>query len=166
MKGREHAHRSGAPHGEGLRRSVGRARGAVRNAILVLLAESPMHGYQLIQTVAERSGGRWSPSPGAIYPALHQLEDEGLVRLSRDQGRKRAELTLAGQEYVAQHQISWQDLLQVQTGPDLRSLVGQLADAARVVGRTGDDAQREAAAAILSAAKRDLYLVLAGQTPQ
>src|SRR5690349_872239 len=55
------------------------SRGDIRNAILVLLTDEPMHGYQLMQQMAERSGGAWRPSPGSVYPTLSQLEDEGLV---------------------------------------------------------------------------------------
>ena len=70
----------GGPRG---RRGGGRGRvprGEVRAAVLLLLAEEPMNGYQLMQTIADRSGGRWTPSPGAIYPTLNQLEDEGRRR--------------------------------------------------------------------------------------
>src|SRR5438876_782625 len=56
-------------------------RGDVRAATLLLLAEQPSHGYQIIQQVSERSGGIWQPSPGSVYPALQVLEDEGLVRV-------------------------------------------------------------------------------------
>ena len=52
--------------------------------------EQPMHGYQLIQEIGERSGGQWRPSPGAIYPALNLLEDEGLVAITAESGRKLA----------------------------------------------------------------------------
>ena len=55
----------------------------MRAAILLLIAEEPMHGYELIQQIVERSGGVWKPSPGSIYPALSQLEDEGLVIIER-----------------------------------------------------------------------------------
>ena len=54
-------------------------RGDIRAAILALLAEEPMHGYQVIQVISERSGGNWTPSPGSVYPTLQQLEDEGLI---------------------------------------------------------------------------------------
>lgn len=54
-------------------------RGDIRAAILRLLAEQPKHGYQIIQTLSERSGGAWSPSAGSVYPALQLLADEGLV---------------------------------------------------------------------------------------
>ena len=89
-----------APAGRGERgrgRRGGRGgRGDVRAAILTLLAEQPMHGYQLIQQITERSGGVWTPSPGSVYPALSQLEDEGLVTFERVDGRKTASLTDAG----------------------------------------------------------------------
>src|SRR5688500_1336560 len=54
-------------------------RGDVRAALLALLHEGPQNGYQMIQGIEERSLGVWRPSPGSVYPALQQLEDEGLV---------------------------------------------------------------------------------------
>src|SRR4051812_39250222 len=73
----------GEPHRGRGHRGRGRApRGDVRTAVLVLLNEEPMHGYQLMQAIADRTGGRWRPSPGAIYPTLNQLEDEGLIAVT------------------------------------------------------------------------------------
>ena len=66
----------------------------------MLLAEEPMHGYQLMQAIADRSGGRWTPSPGAIYPTINQLEDEGLVTVTAEAGRKLDTLSDSGREYV------------------------------------------------------------------
>src|ERR671937_281618 len=74
----------------------------VRAGILTLLAEEPRNGYQIIQELAERSGGMWRPSPGSIYPALQQLEDEGLIRAEQTGGRKAYKLTDAGREFVAE----------------------------------------------------------------
>src|ERR671917_2732179 len=69
---------AGPPHGR--RGGRGRApRGDVRAAVLLLLAEQPMHGYQLMQAIADRSGGAWTPSPGAVYPPINLLEGEGPV---------------------------------------------------------------------------------------
>ncbi|MGH3921940.1 MAG: PadR family transcriptional regulator, partial [Pseudonocardiaceae bacterium] len=73
------------------RRGAGRGRaqrGDVRTALLLLLAEQPMHGYQLMQAITERTAGAWRPSPGAIYPTLSQLEDEGLIDTLAQGGRK------------------------------------------------------------------------------
>ncbi|WP_221933180.1 PadR family transcriptional regulator [Tessaracoccus rhinocerotis] len=142
-----------------------RSRGDVRTAVLALLAEEPMHGYQLMQTITERSNGNWSPSPGAIYPTLSQLEDEGLVTVTADGGRKLAALTEAGQAYVAEQSASWTDPFQ-QGDPDgvnLRELLHGLMEAARSVGRTGNPEQRTQAAEILRDARSKLYLLLADQ---
>jgi DNA-binding PadR family transcriptional regulator len=140
-------------------------RGDVRAAILTLLAEEPMHGYQLMQAIAERSGGRWAPSPGAIYPAINQLEDEGLVTVAAESGRKLVVLTDAGRAAAAANADRGPGPFAEDTdepaGPDLRSLLGQLHDATRQVGRTGTEAQVEAAAEILSTARRSMYLLLA-----
>src|SRR5262245_59971951 len=67
------------PRGRG-RGGRGRGkRGDVRAAILKLLAERPMHGYEMIQEIAERSHNLWRPSPGSVYPTLQLLVDEGLI---------------------------------------------------------------------------------------
>src|SRR3954454_21075012 len=90
------------PRGGRRRGGRGRApRGDVRSAVLLLLSEEPMHGYQLMQSIADRSGGRWTPSPGAIYPTISQLEDEGLVTVPADAGRTLVPLTDAGREHIA-----------------------------------------------------------------
>src|SRR4051794_26808818 len=82
----------------------GRARrGDVRAAMLVLLEESPQNGYQLIQEIERRSDGLWKPSPGSVYPALQQLEDEGLVRTIEQEGRRAYELTEQGRAHVAEN---------------------------------------------------------------
>src|SRR4051794_26451555 len=76
-------------------------RGDIRSAILLLLAEEPRNGYGLMQEIEERSGGIWRPSPGSVYPALSQLEDEGLVRVVEEEGRKTFTLTDEGKQHVA-----------------------------------------------------------------
>ena len=88
--------RGGHGHGRprGIRPQV--RRGAIREALLGLLSEQPMHGYQLMQELAERSGGRWHPSAGSVYPTLQQLEDEGLIVADERDGRRTVSLTEAG----------------------------------------------------------------------
>jgi len=126
-----------------------------------------MHGYQLMQAIAERSGGRWTPSPGAIYPTISQLEDEGLVTVTPDAGRKLVALTDAGREHIAARRGTSPDPFAghspSEPGTDLRGLLEQVHAAARQVARTGSDAQLTAAAAVLSDARRSLYLVLADE---
>src|SRR5215472_14523876 len=75
-----------------------RRRGEVRNALLLLLAEEPRNGYQLMQEIEQRSDGSWRPSPGSVYPALSQLEDEGLVRAVQSDSGRLFEITDAGRE--------------------------------------------------------------------
>ena len=78
-------------------------RGDVRAAILDVLAVEPMNGYQIIQQIAERSGGAWKPSPGSVYPTVQQLEDEGLVEGREGEGRRLLQLTEEGRRYVEEH---------------------------------------------------------------
>jgi DNA-binding PadR family transcriptional regulator len=137
----------------------------VRAAVLLLLAEQPMHGYQLMQAIAERSGGRWTPSPGAIYPTLSQLEDEGLLSVTADAGRKLATLTDAGRSAVAELRGTGNDpfagAAAAAPAADVRGLLEQLHGAVRQVARTGTEAQLTAAADVLAQARRALYLLLA-----
>jgi DNA-binding PadR family transcriptional regulator len=157
------------PHGHGPgggRRGRGpRARGDVRSAVLLLLADEPMHGYQLMQAIADRSGGTWTPSPGAVYPAISLLEDEGLVTVTAESGRKLVALTAAGRDHVESRRAGWPDPFAGTSGrsagADLRGLLEQVHGAARQVGRTGSEAQVAAAATILGDARRALYLLLA-----
>ena len=90
-------------HGHGHRQRA--RRGAIRGAVLRLLADRPMHGYELIGELEERTGGRWRPSPGSVYPTLAQLEDEGLIQavVSETDDKKRYELTDAGRAWLDEH---------------------------------------------------------------
>ena len=134
----------GGPRGRGRRRA---RRGDVRAALLVLLAEEPRNGYQLIQELAERSGGMWQPSPGAVYPALAQLEDEGLVRSEETEGRRSFRLTDEGSRYVEEHRERLGTPWKAMAGEggegliELRDLVGQLAAAVLQVAHAGTDGQ-------------------------
>ncbi len=73
-------------------------RGDVRAAVLALLAEGSMHGYQMIREIEERTDGRWKPSAGSVYPTLQMLADEGLVTTEMSQDRKVYSLTDQGRE--------------------------------------------------------------------
>lgn len=128
----------------------------------MLLAEEPMHGYQLMQAIADRSDGRWTPSPGAIYPTINQLEDEGLVTVTAEAGRKLVTLTDAGREYVeGRNADPFAAFASAAPGADLRGLLEELHSATRQVARSGSEGQRTAAAKILADARRSLYLLLA-----
>jgi DNA-binding PadR family transcriptional regulator len=141
------------PPGRGGRRA---RRGDVRAAALLLLEEQPRNGYQLMQEIEDRSGGMWRPSPGSVYPALAQLEDEGLVRSDEGAGRRAFELGVPWEE--AGGEVP-QGIL------ELRSLMMQLGMAAMQVAQAGDEAQTAEARKVLEDARRALYRILAGDEP-
>ena len=120
--GRKHAHRD--HHGHGRRPGRGRGgragRGDLRHVVLSLLGQESMHGYQIITIINERTEGNWSPSPGAIYPTLSMLEDEGLITISTESGRKMARLTIEGQQLVAEKGAAWSGILEAYRDPASR----------------------------------------------
>lgn len=161
------ARQSGRGGYRGFRGGHGRGRaqrGDVRGAVLLLLADEPMHGYQLIQAITERTDGAWKPSPGAIYPTIAQLEDEGLVSIIADGGRKVVTMTDAGRTYLEHNQAAIGDPfaeMNERGNGDLRHELGQLYAAMRAVGQTGSREQVVAAEQVIAEARRALYLILA-----
>ena len=144
-----------------------RSVGDIRTAILLLLADEPMHGYQIMQAMSERTGGAWHPSPGAIYPTIAQLEDEGLVTTREEGGRRSVTLTSEGRTYLEERSARlgdpFADFADAPNRPDLRDPLHQLHGAVRQIEVGGDAAQLEAAAQVLAQARRSLYLILAGE---
>jgi DNA-binding PadR family transcriptional regulator len=142
-------------------------RGDVRAAILSLLSEEPRNGYQLIQEIEERSGGEWRPSPGAVYPALQQLADEGLIESDAQDGGKTFRLTDSGRAYVEQHPDEMSAPWQAMTAhirDDVRDLLGAAARtgaAVMQIVQTGSESQVAEARRILGETRRRLYHVLA-----
>jgi DNA-binding PadR family transcriptional regulator len=141
-------------------------RGDVRSAVLALLAEKPMHGYQIINEISERSGGAWKPSPGSVYPTLQLLADEGLVRVEESDGRKTYSLTDEGREAAtaaAEKSAPWEGSNQRDGGrvTALPKAGIELAQAAAQVGRSGSPEQVAEAVGILEDARRKLYSILA-----
>ena len=153
----------GGPFGGGRGR---RRRGDVRTAVLMLLAEEPRNGYQLMQTIEERSDGRWRPSPGSVYPTLSQLEDEGLIRAFERDGTKLFELTDQGRERLGESKTDpapWAEE-DDPDAPDLHkmaSLIIQIGKAAWQVAQEGDERQTEQAFQTLAETRRALYRILA-----
>lgn len=139
-------------------------RGDIRAAVLALLAEQPMHGYQIIQELTDRTQGAWRPSPGSVYPTLQQLADEELAReTTSDTGKRVYELTDAGREAAEATPAPWEALLAEDDEPflALRDLAGQVMAATRQVASAGTREQVEAAQAILRDARKQLYRLLA-----
>ena len=147
-------------------------RGDIRTAALLLLNEEPRNGYQIMQELEERSDGAWRPSPGSVYPALAQLEDEGLIRSQETDGRKLFRLTDAGEAYLRERgdekPAPWE-----QMSGDVSDQAFELGKLAREVGfafvqvmRTGSEAQMAEARKVLVAARRDLYRILGDGDPE
>jgi len=177
--GRGRHRRGGFPFGGpgfgfgGPGRHRGRAqRGDVRAALLALLAEEPRNGYQLMQEIERRSEGVWRPSPGSVYPALQQLEDEGLVRAEESDGRKLFHLTDAGRAAASERGESedapW-DSVGDSVDSDVLELMGvmrQVGMAAGQLAQIGTEEQLEAARTVLTDARRALYGILAEDAPE
>jgi len=162
-RGRGHGERFGhGPMGRMFRGAMVR-RGDVRTAILALLAEEPMHGYQIIGQLGERSGGMWRPSAGSVYPTLQQLEDEGLVKGEERDGRNVYALTEDGKAAAARSATNpapW-EMPGASEAADLRELVFQLGAAASQVSHVGSPETLDRAREVLVEARRSLYRLLA-----
>lgn len=141
-------------------------RGDVRTAVLVLLAEKPMHGYQIIAEIEQRSGGSWKPSAGSVYPTLQLLADEGLITATVSDGRKTYSLTEAGQheaDAATGRGAPWETPGRgTPFGPGTLPKSGiDLAQAVAAVRRSGSPEQVKQAVAVLDEARRKLYSILA-----
>ncbi len=154
----------GGPPWAGARRA---RRGDVRVGLLSLLADKPMHGYDLIRELEERSGGAWRPSPGSIYPTLQLLEDEGMVTSQEQDGKRVYSITDSGKAELEERHSRGDDTPPWEFGPlgegvsQLRDSAFQLGAAAIQVARTGSEAQRKKAAEILADARKKVYAILA-----
>lgn len=148
------------------------SRGDIRAAILALLAEEPMHGYQVMREINERSGGVWRPSPGSIYPTLQQLQDEDLVTSAESpRGRRLFSLTDEGREAATAasgERAPWdqvgEEFTSAQVG--LRDLVFQIGAAAKQVVIAGTPEQASRAEQLLKETRRGLYRILAEDEPE
>src|SRR3954467_8337027 len=159
----------GGPGGFGQHRRA--SRGDVRTGALLLLAEEPRNGYQIMQELEERSEGLWRPSPGSLYPALQQLEDEGLIRSEEAEGRRLYHLTDAGRAFVAERPedqpAPWEtftDSLSDQHA-ETGALMRDVGMAFVQVLNAGSEAQVAEAGKVLAETRRSLYRILADGEP-
>ncbi len=142
-------------------------RGDIRTAALLLLHEEPRNGYQIMQEVEERSEGAWRPSPGSVYPALAQLEDEGLIRSEELDGRKAFRLTDAGRVHIEERDpdrpAPWEQMSGNPSSDavELAKTMREVASAFAQVLHTGSEDQQAQARKVLATARRDLYRILA-----
>ena len=140
-------------------------RGDVRAAILALLSERPMHGYEMIKELEERTGGAWVPSAGSIYPTLQLLEEEGLIVGEDADGKRRFTLTEEGSKAASERdgESPWDE---VTTGTDpevakLKHSTVKLNHSIAQVFHAADDEQRKRVRELLDETRRQIYGVLA-----
>ena len=110
-----------------------------------------MHGYQIMSTIAERTGRHWTPGPGATYPTISLLEDEGLISVAPVDGKKTATITDLGRAEVEEHRAEWAAILDRYADDDasprsphiIRGAMMDLRDAVKHVDFNGTDADRD-----------------------
>jgi DNA-binding PadR family transcriptional regulator len=157
----------GPPGSPGSSRGPKAGRGDVRAAILAVLVEGPRNGYQIMSEIEERSGGAWRPSPGAVYPALSLLADEGLILGEESGGRRTFSLTDAGRGYVQQNpemaRGAWESMAQQEAWqlPGLFAVAARLGGGIVQVAHAGTPEQIHAAERLLEQTRRRLYQILA-----
>lgn len=177
MHHRHDSRHGGTPHHRDFARSrgprYGRGRGGprarrgdVKAAVLALLAERPMHGYEMIREIEERTDGAWTPSAGSIYPTLQMLEEAELIRGEESDGKRRFTLTEAGvaeQEAKQGVETPW-DAVRAGAAPEsmhLRESVGKLHHAIGQVFHAADDGQQKRVRELLDETRRKIYAILA-----
>jgi DNA-binding PadR family transcriptional regulator len=165
--GHGHGGRGGGRGWGGPRRGGRARRGDVRASLLALLKERPMHGYEMITEIGERTGGAWRPSPGSVYPTLQLLEEEGLIAAQETGGTKLFDLTGTGRaEAEAGPDSPWEEAgrgVDWEAIQEVGAALGAVDHAIRQVMTTGTEEQRAKGLAVLNEAKRKLYLILADE---
>ena len=136
--------------------------------LLALLAEQPMHGYEMIKEIEERSGGYWRPSAGSIYPTLQLLEEQGLIAGEETEGKRLFALTDDGRAAIEEREKTgepapWE---QVRSGAPAESVqlgnsFKQLAAATSQAFRAADEGQRARIRELLDETRRGIYGILA-----
>lgn len=136
----------------------------MRAAILKLLTDRPMHGYEMIQEINERSQQLWKPSPGSVYPTLQLLVDEGLLVSTEAEGSKKLfELTDEGRAAAEKIETAPWDEIASDADPGalgLRNAVGQLMGAVAQSAHAATPEQQQRIVDIVNNARREIYSIL------
>ncbi len=155
-------------------------RGDVKFALLDLLQERPMHGYEMMKALEERSGGFYAPSAGSIYPTLQMLEDRELVTVQEENGKKTYKITSAGQALLAERQkeAGFSDTPRThgfgpgsrKNEPEMQALRSESMEVARlfaIAGRSSfrDPEKLSRLRAIIERTRKDLSYLIYGENP-
>ena len=145
--------------------------GDMKYVILKLLRDKPMHGYEVMKELEEKTRGYYKPSPGTVYPTLQWLEDEGLVEGDDGAGKKVYTITDAGLEFLDENKSNVEEIFD-RVDEMIDHLVGDpMPDVNKAVGRLvsqvyrsswrlrGDTEKREKIAAVLEDALRQLEAI-------
>src|SRR5712691_9284498 len=171
----------GGPFGHGGEGPRFFGRGDVKFALLGLLQERPMHGYEMMKALEEKSGGFYSPSPGSIYPTLQMLEDRGLVSVQEVEGKKVYSITDAGRAALAERQKEaedfagpwrhWHERAGQRPGPELQALRSEAMEVMRlfvIAGRRSvqDPEQLARLRSVIERTRKELTDMIYGANPQ
>ena len=149
-------------------------RGDMKFALLHLLRERPMYGYEMIKALEERSGGFYTPSPGSIYPTLQMLEERAFVSSAEVEGKKVYSITDAGkallEERGPQEEAGGPPWMRQRRGaprPELQALRGEAMEVARLFGIAGrmafeDPEQLNRLRAVISSTRKELSEIIYG----
>lgn len=118
--------------------------GDMKYVILKLLKDKPMHGYEVMKALEERTHGCYKPSAGTVYPTLQWLEDEGLVSASEVEGKKVYAITDAGRAFLDENKSTVQDIFDRVADTIDRIVAEPVADVNRAVGRVVGQSYRAA----------------------
>ncbi|HEY0757173.1 MAG TPA: PadR family transcriptional regulator [Ktedonobacteraceae bacterium] len=169
----------GGPFGRGAQGEGGRffGRGDVKFALLQLLKERPMYGYEMIKALEERSGGFYTPSPGSIYPTLQMLEERGFVSSADAEGKKVYSISESGQALLAEHSGTrdefagppWMRQRRGGSRPELQALRGEGMEVARlfaIAGRVAfeDPEKLSRLRAVIASTRKELSEIIYGES--
>lgn len=123
-----------------------------------------MHGYEMIQEIAQRTDGVWKPSPGSVYPTLQLLVDEGLIAATESDGSKKLfALTEAGRAVAEKIDTPPWEQISESIEPaeaNLRTAMGQLFGAVEQSAQAASPEQQQRIVGIVNNARREIYQIL------
>jgi DNA-binding PadR family transcriptional regulator len=156
-------------------------RGDMKFALLELLRERSMYGYEMIKALEEKSGGFYTPSPGSIYPTLQLLEERSLVNAAEQDGKRVYSITDAGRalldERQQQDQFTGPPWMRHRHGehgrgprPELQALRAEAMEVARlfaIAGRNAwnDPTQLTQLRSLIERTRKDLTTLIYGEAP-